>query len=827
MQLSEFLDSVMHDVRYAARGLIRRPGLTAVAVLTLAIGVGATTAIFSAVNALLLRPLPYARPNELMRLPLFIPADGALAKSESGWSYPMFSMLRDEQKSFTDIAPYTFGQFNLTSGDVERVAGEYVGASYLHVLGLFPVRGRDFDGALDAHTTGAPHEVILSYGLWQRRFNGDPSIVGRTIDINREPWTIIGVGPKDFRGLSGQADLLLPAATMSPARLSANYFNFVLIARRAPTVTVAQAVAATTAIGARVGAAYPNPMSKLNWEVGATPLDEARIDPAIKRSLLVLFGAVCLVLGMACVNVANLLLGRATARRSEIAVRMAMGAGRARLVRLLLTESVLLAFAGAIASVAVAWLGVRALSTIDPAAVGRASNVAAAAFGAVQFSSIALDLRALSFTLVASLVVGVLFGLAPALDAARASLTGALNSDRRSSSGGAGRRALVVAEVALAIVLLAGSGLMVRSLAKLLSTDVGFNAANVLTFQLTAPPGSVPRDSMPGFYSQILDRVRAVPGVSDVALGSCAPLTGRPCSGGFFHRAGTPLSGPADMNTLIGTTVVSPNWFSLMRVPLERGRTFTTADGENAPQVMLLNESAVKKFFGSEDPMGKHVSLGGFAGITDAEVIGIVGGVRQRADSAPEPTAYVSIAQSPSPGITFFVRSSRDDASLGTEVRRAVHDVAPQLPLYGMQTMTQITAAATEDARFRTLLLSVFGLMALSLAAIGIYGVLSFAVASRTREIGIRIALGAERARVQRLVIGEGIGLVAVGAIVGVAGALAATRLLRTFLFELTPNDPLTYLMVVVVLGLVAVVSSWVPALRASRVDPVVALRAE
>jgi putative ABC transport system permease protein len=475
---------------------------------------------------------------------------------------------------------------------------------------------------------------------------------------------------------------------------------------------------------------------------------------------------------------------------------------------------------GGVASVAVAWVGVQALGTIDASATFGGSPTP---LGAVAFSSIALDWRALAFTFVVSLVVGVLFGLAPAVGVARESLTGALKGDRSRRGAGAGRRTLVVAEVAVALVLLAGSGLMVRSLAKLLATDTGVDASNVLTFRLTLPPGLIGRDSMPGFYSEILDRVRAVPGVTDAALDSCAPLGGY-CARTPLLRDGTP--GNYLESSMIGVEFVTPSWFSVMRVPLRRGRMFTAADRADAPHVVLLNESAAKKFFGAGDPIGKRISLG-MGGMKDAEIIGVVRGVRQHPDSVSGATAYVSQAQSPQPRMIVFVRASRDAASIGSEIRRAVHEVGPQLPVYDMQTMSERSAAATAQARFRAVLLTAFAITALALAAIGIYGVMSFAVAVRTREIGIRIALGAERARVQRLVIGEGIGLVCVGAIIGLAGALVATRLLRTFLFDLAPGDPVTYLGVVVALGAAAIVASWIPARRASRVDPVVALRAE
>jgi len=570
-----------------------------------------------------------------------------------------------------------------------------------------------------------------------------------------------------------------------------------------------------------VNDAYPNEWDKQKWGAKAAPLDASRLAPSIRRSLLVLFGAVGLVLLIACVNVANLLLGRASARKREMAVRVAIGAGRGRLVRLLLTESLLLAAVGAVTSVAVAWLGVRALGTINPGTTLRVSRDSG--LGAVAFSSIALDWRALGFTLVVSLAVGVLFGLAPALGVARESSSGALKGDRVLAAG-AGRRILVVAEVALALVLLAGSGLMIRSLANLLAIDTGFDSRNVLTFRLTLPPGTMSRDSMPGFYSQILERVRAVPGVADAALDNCAP------SGGWCNRTGMQRHDVAGFDIvhspLIGVDWVTPTWFSLMRIPMKRGRSFNGTERIGGPKEVMLNETAARTFFGATDPVGKRVGLG-MGGMDTAEVIGIVRDVRQQPDSAPGSVAYVAYAQSPRPGLIIFAKTVRDAASVGAEVRRAVHEIAPQLPVYDMQTMMERGVAATAQARFRAALLALFAITALALAAVGIYGVMSLAVTARTREMGIRIALGAEQTRVQRLVIGEGLGLVGVGVVIGLVGALATTRVLQTFLFDLTSSDPVTYVAIVVVVGGAAIAASWIPARRASRVDPVVALRAE
>ncbi len=823
MRFGGFVESVMQDVRFAARGLMRRPAFTTVAVLTLSIGVGATTAIYSAVNALLLRPLPYARPEELMRVSLLGPSRGDRPGPEMVWSYPEFTAFRNAQGVFSDLAVYTLAPVAFTSGDIERAVAEYTGATYLRTLGLAPSRGRDFGRAIDAHA-GAPREAIISYALWQQRFNADPSIVGRTMDIDREVWTIIGVGPRGFRGLTGQADVFLPVTAQSPEDLSeANFHSYLLVARRAPHVSPEQAEAASIVLARRVNDIHPGRAATNNWSAKAYPLNDARLAPPVKRSLLILFGAVGLVLLIACVNVANLLLGRASARSREMAVRVAMGADRARLVRLLLTESLLLAFVGAIASLAVAWVGVHALSTIDPATTLRVARDDS--LGSVTFSAISLDWRALTFSLAVSLVVGFLFGLAPAYGAGRNFMMSALKGDRLKRGGaGAGRRTLVVAEVALALVLLAGSGLMLRSLANLLATNPGFDARNLLTFRIAVPPGTVSRDSMPGFYTQIRDRVRGLPGVLDAALDNCTPIAGW-CSRTGMRRLDVPGS-DVRRSPSIGVDWVTANWFSVMRVPLERGRVFDDHETPNGPKVIVINERAAKTFFGAEDPIGKRVDLGS-GGMEDAEVIGVVGNVRQEPDSEPGAVAYVDYSQSPRPGMIVFVKTARDPASIGPAARSAVRDVAPQVPVYDMVTMAERTSAATAQARFRAVLLALFAITALSLAAVGIYGVMSLAVTARTREMGIRIALGAERGHVQRLVISEGIGLVSIGAAIGLLGALGATRVLRTFLFNLSANDPITYVSIVVVLGAAALIASWIPARRASRVDPVVALRAE
>ena len=824
MSLIDWMESIAQDIRYAARGLARRPVFSVVAVATLAVGIGATTAIFSAVNALLLRPLPYARPDELMKVSVVMPGRGDRPTNfDQQWSYPKFKFFRDAQRAFSELALYEDIQTILTDGDAERVNAERVGATYLRVLGLKPVVGHDFDRGLDA-SPGAVHQAMLSYDLWRHRYNSDPTIIGRTVQTGAAAWTIIGVTPPGFKGLTGQAQIFTLLTAMTAEDLAdAQLYNYWLVARRAPGVTAAQAEAATAELGPRVSDAFPSKYQPGPWGALAVPLDDARLEPSIKRSLLILFASVGFVLLIACVNVASLLLGRAGARGREIAVRLALGAGRGRLVRLLVTESLLLALIGAVASVGVAWIGVRALSTIDPATTLRVSRETG--FGAMAFSGIALDWRALAFALGVSVAVGILFGLAPA-GATRAELTEALKSGRASSGTRAPitRRLLVLTEVALAVVLLAGAGLMIRTLGNLLRVNPGFEAERVLSFRLSVLRGGDSRDSLPGFYQQLAERLRGVAGVTDVALGSCAPLTGG-CASTLFGRLDRPKV-EGGLMPRIRVEWVSTSWFSTMRVPLKRGRGFTDADRVGAAKVTILNEAAARAFFPNEDPIGKRITIG-MRDVGDVEVIGVAGDMRINIDSAAPPSALAPILQAPRLSMLIFVRSTREPGSLVPDVRNAVRDVAPRAPIWDMQSLTAREAAATAKTRFSTTLLVLFAGTALLLAAIGIYGVMALAVAARTREIGIRMALGADGRRIERAVIGEGMALVGAGAVIGLGAAIASTRVLGSLLFDLSPTDPLTYAAIIALIGVTAVAASWVPARRAASVDPLASLRAE
>jgi predicted permease len=485
----------------------------------------------------------------------------------------------------------------------------------------------------------------------------------------------------------------------------------------------------------------------------------------------------------------------------------------------------LLAVAGGVASLFVAYAGAHALSTLNPAVTSRVARFSGV--GSVTLSLVSLDWTALAFALGVTAHVGLVLGHNPAHCATRPSVKSAINDGPSAPGAGpsAWRRALVIAEVSLAMILLAGSGLMIRSLSKLLSIDSGFDPRGVLTARLSVTPGAIPRDSMPQLYSQIVDRLRALPGVVDASLAACAPLSGG-CNGTKIEFKDQP---PVDFSQQpgVGISWITPTWFSTMRIPLKSGRQFTTADRIGAAKVVIVNETAAKTFWPDGHVLGRRVGVGQGGFSDGAEVIGIVGDVRQYADSTPKPDVFLPYMQSPAGRMIIFVRTAGDAAALGPEVRRAVHDVAPNAPMYDMQTMSARVASATAQARFSAALLSLFAATALSLAVIGIYGVMSLAVSSRTREIGILIALGADQGRVRRSVVGEGLGLVAVGAAIGLAGALACTRVLQTMLFDLAPSDPATYAGIIALLGGAATAASWIPARRAARVDPVVALRAD
>jgi predicted permease len=600
-----------------------------------------------------------------------------------------------------------------------------------------------------------------------------------------------------------------------------------VVARLRPGVTAEQGRAQAEALLARLAATYPE--TNGGWTTAAVEDVRDSIVGPVRRGLVVLFGAVVLVLLVVCANVANLLLVRAAGRRREIAVRLAIGAGRGRLVRQLLTESVVLSGLGGAAGVLVAWWGVRLLAALDPA---RARGVRAlGGLGAVSFDTIRLDTTALAYAAGLALATGILFGLAPALQATRVSLTGGLKdagigSAGRRAHGASGRSLLAVVEVALALVLLAGSGLMLRSLGKLLAVRPGFNAEQVLTMRFGTREGAT-GDSLPRYYDRVLERVAALPGVTGVALQDCPPLNGG-CNGTVIVLRDRPPAAPGT-EPPVGVHWVTPNWPTVLQVPLRSGRLFDGGDRVGTRKVVLVSETAARTFWPGEDALGRPVSVGqgGFSEDT-AYVVGVVGDVRYGSlDSLPKPDVYLSYYQSPSGRMMLFARTAGDPLALAAAARRAIHEIAPEAPVFEVRTLEERVADTMGFARFSTTLLALFAAMALALATMGTYGVISFAVAQRTREIAVRSALGATRGGIVRLVVRQGVTIAAVGGAVGTAAALGATRVLGSLLYDVEPTDPATFAAIVVVLVAAVVAASWAPARRAAGLSPMDALRSD
>jgi putative ABC transport system permease protein len=669
---------------------------------------------------------------------------------------------------------------------------------------------------------------MLSDAFWQRRFNADSSVLGQSFTLDRQPYTIVGVLPPGFRGVSGTADVFVSFMSQDAQQLGEPWSHgYDLIARLKPGVTPDAAKAAVKQLGGVVADAYPHPQIKNErWGAVAKELNRTRVDPVVRRSLLVLLGAVGLVLLIACANVANLFLVRAAGRRREIAVRLAVGAGRRRLVRQLLTESVVLSTLGGLASVVMAWWGVKLLAALNPSTSLRVQRLGG--IGAVSFDSIRLDPAAFLFAVLLTIVTGLVFGVVPALQATHPSLTGDLKSDsERSRVGGVrgltSRNLLAIVEIALAVVLLAGSGLMIRSLAKLLGVRPGFDPEQVLTMRFTID--GVARDSLATFYDQVIERLGAIPGATNVGFSDCPPLNGG-CNGTILMHRDRPAPVPGTEPN-VGVHWVSPGWFATMRVPLKQGRTFTRNDRAGVQKVVVISEGAAKAYWPGQDPVGKPVSVGqgGFYDDT-AYVIGVVGDVRYGTlDSLPVPDVYLSYYQSPRGRMTMFVRTVGDPRAIVGAARREIGSIAPGVPLYDIRPMRERVATAMGYARFSAILLAAFAVVALALAALGTYGVIAFGVSQRTKEIGIRVALGATRSNVLRLVVGQGIGLALVGGALGLAGALATTRVLRSLLYGVAPSDPATLVAIVALLVVAVIAASWVPARRAASVHPSDALR--
>ena len=806
------LEVIVQDLRYALRTLRKNPGFAAVAILTLALGIGANTAIFSVVNAVLLRPLPFPQADRIVAVCQTSERIGVL---RNGVSFPNFEDWVQQNHSFDAMGAFHASDITMTgAGDPEIVPSAVVTSGLFSVLGARPVAGRLFIPSDDL--PGAAPVVLVSERLWRERFNAAPDFVGKTITLNRQPFTVAGILPGDFQFPfeTPPPDLWVPVQhdrnfrDLIPRR-GGHYLS--VIARLKRGVTRVQSEAELIGINSALIKQYP--ADDAGWGIRIAPLQHEIVGDA-QLGLVVLLGAVAVVLLIACANVANLLLARATLRLRELAVRAALGAGRKRIVRQLLTESSLLGGMGGGLGTVLAWWAVRGFAKWLPSDLPR-------------IHAIQVDKWVLVFTLALSGVVSLLFGLAPALQVTSTKLVDDLKEGSRGGSGGGARRrmrsTLVVCEVALAVVLLTGSGLLLRSFLELQNVSPGFRIGGILTATATLPQYTKPEE-WARFYKQAMQRIERLPGVTGAALVLPLPMSGERINLGFSID-GRPQA--PEEHIAANYSTASPGYFHLLGIPLLRGRIFDNRDTADSTKVCVISEAFLSRYFPDHDAIGKHLSFGFPPKSNSQEIVGVVGDVKQTSLDAPaEPEMYVPYEQSPLWVMSFAVSTAGDPASLGSAVRHSIQEADKDLPV-DVRPMSVYLQDSVAQPRFRTFMIGLFGVLALLLSAVGIYGVISYSVAQRTREIGVRMALGAEKAQVLSLVIGEGMKLVFLGLGAGLVGAFLLMRLLRTLLFGITANDPLAYSGTVLALIVISLLACYIPARRATHVDPLVALRYE
>jgi len=814
----------MEDVRYGLRMLRRNPGFTAIALLTLALGIGANTAVFSIVNGVLLNPLPFPDPGKLVVL-----FESKPNFKEGSISYPNFLDWQRDNHAFTSIAAYRPDTFSLTSaGEPEQVRGEMVSADFFSILGVKPVLGRMFSSQEDQ--LGAGHVVLVSSGFWKRKLASSPDIIGSRVVLDGEGYTIIGVIPASFHLLlpnfRDNNELYVPIGQWRYLDFRDRWRALGMkgIGRLKPGVTLAQARADMDSVAQNLAAAFP----QADAGEGAVlePLKQ-KMTGDIKPLLLVLLAAVCFVLLIACVNVANLLLARSTSRTREFAIRAALGAGRGRVVRQLLTESILLAIGGAGLGLLLATWGTRAALTLLPVTLPRADEVG-------------IDMHVLIFTGVVSISAGVLFGLVPALKTARSNLQETLKESGRGTSGAHHRvqGMFVVVEMAMALVLLIGAGLMIRSLMRLWSVNPGFDPHSVLTFSVALPPSNstLSPDADRSIFRQLHDRFAGVPGVQAVSLsGGAIPLLGDDEELFWIEGQARPAT-DKDMNWTLRYTV-EPGYFKAMTIPLQRGRFLTPQDNEHSGLVALIDESFAEKYFSHQDPIGKRINVKGID--RPLEIVGLVGHVKQFGLDADDKESlhaqlycpFMQVAdkdmQQTASGVDVVLRFDEAHPAGLDAIRNAVTTMNGQQFIYNVRSFDEIISKSLAAQRFSMILLGAFAALALLLASVGIYGVISYVVGQRTREIGIRMALGAERLHILRLIVGSGGMLALAGVGLGLASALGLTRLMASLLYGVRATDPLTFAGVAILLIFVALLACYIPARRATKVDPMVALRYE
>jgi len=811
------MQQLIQDLRYAVRGLIKRPGFTFIAVMTLALGIGANSAIFSVVDGVLLRSLPLPDSKSLYAVHT---GAASFNRFDGPLSYPEYQDVVQQTRSFQSIGAWFDGDANLSDGvRPERVMLRVVLPSLLPTLGVEPVRGRNF--LTEETTRGRDHVALISYSLWQRRFQGRDDAIGKSVYLDNVDYQIVGILPHDFQ-FEAPVDLWVPLATTDPEINVRNSHFLRVIARLSPGVTEKAVAADLDAVAKYQSDNFPDMFpASAGFAFRARPyLDDIVGD--VRLPLYILLGAVGFVLLIACTNVANLLLAKAAPRQREIALRTALGARRYHLLRQLLTESILLAIvAGGIGVLLATW-GTSALVALSPDSLPRAHEIG-------------FDWRVLAFTSVVALTTGIVFGLVPAISSSRVDLTDALKEGSRGTTGGGGRlrKMLVVVEVALSVVLLVGAGLMLRSFSSLRSVNPGFRTDHALTLRvsLPVPEGQIsPADAnrFVSFFDRTLARLSELPGVTAVGASNMIPLDGN-STDRLIDIEGYVPRDKSDMPDAQNRQA-TPGWFAAMGIPLVRGRLIERSDDEKAPRVLVVNEAFAKRFLPNDDPIGKRIRLGKLTSeFPWATIVGVVGDVRGFAlDEPPQPTMYWPVAQiRATPSLAIVVRTESDPAALTSSVRDAIKEIDPAQPIYDLQTLDQLVGKSLGQRRFTLTLMVLFGVIALVLSAIGIYGVMAFAVTQRTQEIGIRMALGASATDVLKMVVGSGMLLASIGVVVGLIGAFGLTRLMASLLFGVSPTDVLTFGLVTAGLLVVALLACYIPARRATKVDPLVALRYE
>jgi len=813
------MGTLMQDMRYGIRMLSKNPGFAIIAVLTLALGIGANTAIFSVVNAELLRPLPFRDSGRLVSVAT---GNSRMHSSNGSTSYPDFMDWRSQNQVFDKMAAYTEATFTLTGqANPAHLEGASVSSDTFDLLGVSPELGRTFQPEED----GPNHRVVvISDRLWRQQFKGDPGIIGGTITLDNSGYTVVGVMPASFRyplQREGQAiwSTLSPlndTSDNSPPMVQHRGAHFLTcIARLKPGVTLAQAQAAMDVIASSLSKQYPDTNKYMNVHLSSL---QDRLTGSIRPALLVMMIAVGLVLLIACVNVANLLLARATTRGREIAIRTAMGAGRIRVVRQLLTESLLLAIVGGIFGAALAFWGSGVLVRLSPENLPRVGEIH-------------IDGWALAFTAGLSLLTGILFGLAPALQSTHSNIVEALKEGSLSMTAGRSRHglrsSLVIVEMALALILLVSAGLLIRSLIRLQDVNPGFDPHNVMTASLDLPDAKYSDPKKAEFFRELIPQLQAIPGVQSAAAVFPLPMSGDEIRTSF-QIEGRPVAKSDEPHTSI--RCVTPNYFTTMRIPLLQGREFTERDEASATKVLIVNQAFAQQFFPGENPIGQRI----LAGIANAgeppmrEIIGVVGNVKFEDLTAEfSPESYIPYGQLQFGSITIVMRSSKDPQGLAKPIASAVQSLDKDLPTYASKTVEQYLDGAIAVPRFNTFLLAIFAALAMVLTAVGLYGVISYTVAQRTHEIGIRMALGAQPGDMMRLVVGQGMRLALFGVGVGFIAALGLTRFLSSLLFGISSTDPVSFAAVVAMLFTVVLLACYIPARRAMRVDPMVALRYE